>query len=66
MSPVIEAMALSTSVSLERTLMRVRVSSVPVAVWRSLFAIGASLTHVTVIVPVAMFDVSGPKVSSAR
>lgn len=59
-------MALSTSVSFARTPIRRRVSSVPVAVRISLLATGASLTQVTVIVPVAMFEVRGPKLSSAR
>ena len=54
---------LSTSVSLERTAMVRRVSSVPVDVWRSLFATGVSLTQVTVIVPVAVLDDRGQKVS---
>ena len=40
------------------------VSSLPVCV-RSLLATGASLTHVTVMVPVAMLDAFGPKVSVA-
>lgn len=53
---VILVMALSMSVSLEVTKMVRRVSSVPVAVWISLAATGASLTQLTVMVPVAVLD----------
>lgn len=60
---MIEVIALSTSVSLAVTGIRRRVSSVPVDVWRSLWACGASLTQVTVMVPVAVLDDSGQKVS---
>lgn len=44
--------------------MRNRVSSVPVWV-RSRLAIGASLVQLTVIVPVAVLEASGPKLSLA-
>ena len=57
---------LSRSVSFERTLMVRIVSSVPVAVRISLLATGASLTQLTVIVPVAVLEASGQKVSFAR
>lgn len=57
-------MALSTSVSLEVTKIVKLVSSVPVAV--SATATGLSLTHVTVIVPVAVLEADGPKVSLRR
>jgi hypothetical protein len=60
---VIEVIALSTSVSFAVTGIRRRESSVPVAVSRSLWATGASLTHVTVMVPVAVLDERGQKVS---
>lgn len=65
-SPVILVIALSMSVSLAVTKMVRSVSSVPVAVRMSLLATGASLTQVTVIVPVAVFDAVGQKVSRAR
>jgi hypothetical protein len=42
------------------------VSSVPVAVRMSLLATGASLTQLTVIVPVAVLEARGQKVSFAR
>ena len=64
MSPVIEVIALSTSVSLEVTNITRLVSSVPVAV--SATAIGLSLTQVTVIVPVAVLLAVGQKVSLRR
>ena len=41
------------------------VSSVPVAVRMSLVATGASLTHVTVIVLVAVLEAAGQKLSCA-
>jgi hypothetical protein len=61
--PVMDVIALSTSVSLAVTGIRRRVSSVPVEELRSLLATGASLTHETVMVPVAVFDERGQKVS---
>jgi hypothetical protein len=62
--PVRDVMALSTSVSFEVTAMVRFVSSVPVAV--SLFAIGASLTQVMVMVPVAVLLAVGQKASLRR
>jgi hypothetical protein len=62
-SPVIDVMALSTSVSLEVTVMVRSESSVPVEELRSLLATGVSFTQVMVIVPVAVFDERGQKVS---
>lgn len=56
-------MELSTSVSFEVTAMVRLISSVPVAVEISLFAIGASLTQVIVMVPVAVLDAVGPNAS---
>lgn len=66
MRPVILVIVLSTSVSFVVTESVRVVSSVPVEVKRSFCATGASLTQVIVIVPVAMFEVRGPKLSSAR
>lgn len=66
MRPVILAIALSTSVSFEVTRIVRSVSSVPVAVWMSLVATGASLTQVTVMVPVAVLEATGQKLSFAR
>lgn len=56
-------MALSRSVSFEVTYIMSELSSVPVAVLRSLFATGASLTQFMVMFPVAVFERDGPKVS---
>jgi hypothetical protein len=65
-SPVIvrDPVAWSVSVSFWRTFMVNGVSSDPVCV-ASVFATGASLTQLMVIVPVAMLDASGQKVSLA-
>ena len=60
-----EAM-LSRSVSFARTESVSVLSSVPVDVRRSLIATGASLTHVMVIVPVAVLEAAGQKLSFAR
>lgn len=54
------------SVSLVVTEIVRSVSSVPVAVEMSLVATGASLTQVTVMVPVAVLEATGQKVSRAR
>ena len=57
---------LSESVSLERTESVRILSSVPVAVRMSLIATGASLTQFTVMVPVAVLEALGQKLSRAR
>ncbi len=57
-----DPVAWSTSVSLVMTAIVNGVSSVPVCV-RSSRAIGASLVQLTVMVPVAVFDAVGQKVS---
>jgi hypothetical protein len=54
------------SVSFARTAMVRVVSSVPVDVLVSFTAIGASLTHETVIVPVAVLEAVGQNASLAR
>lgn len=56
--------ALSTSVSFVVTVMMSGVSSDPVA--ESFMAIGASLTQVTVMVPVAVLLAVGPNASRRR
>lgn len=55
----------STSVSFERTDSERITSSVPLDVKRSLLAIGASLTHCIVSVPVCVLEARGQKVSVA-
>lgn len=60
-----EPVALSTSVSFRVTAMKNGISSVPVCVV-SLKAIGASFKQVIVILPVAVFEAAGQKLSLSR